>query len=123
MARYIQFTAADGGTILLEVEEEEVTTQKGVVKAGLKDKVQEAVVQAQATFEEAMMETVRRNAQAFIQKLRALPDPPQEAEITFGLKGTGEAGNAAVAKAGAEANYTVKLVWKQAEAGEVSAEK
>ena len=118
MTRYIQFTADDGGIILLEAEDEEVLTQKGVVKAGLKEKVQEAVVQAQATFEEAIMDTVGRNADAFIQTLRALPDPPDEAEITFGLKGTGEAGNAAVAKAGAEGNYTVKLIWKQEKASQ-----
>jgi hypothetical protein len=112
MPRYIQFTAADGGTVLLEVESEETPTQEGMVKAGLMDKAQEVVIQAQATFEEAVMETVCRNAHAFIQKLRTLSDPPDEAEITFGLKGTGEAGNMAIAKVGAEANYTVKLVWR-----------
>jgi hypothetical protein len=33
--------------------------------------------------------------------------------MTFGLKATGEVGNFAVAKACAEANYTVKLTWKR----------
>ena len=33
--------------------------------------------------------------------------------MTFSLKATGEVGNFAVAKAGAEANYTVKLTWKR----------
>jgi hypothetical protein len=33
-------------------------------------------------------------------------------EISFGLKATGEAGNVAIGKAGSEANFTVKLVWK-----------
>jgi hypothetical protein len=33
-------------------------------------------------------------------------------EISFSLKATGELGNVAVGKAGGEANYNVKLVWK-----------
>jgi len=116
MANYIQFTTVDGSTILVEVTEEE-TYQPGVVKAGLGEKVHEAVVQAQATFEDGL-EVVRRNAAAFIEKVRSLSDPPDEVEVTFGLKATGELGNFAVAKAGAEANYTVKLTWKREEEAE-----
>jgi len=46
---------------------------------------------------------IRRNAVVFIKKVR----PPDKVEVAFGLKATGEVGNFAVAKAGAEANYTV----------------
>jgi hypothetical protein len=112
MANYIQFATADGATILIEVAEEDETYQPGVVKAGLRDKAQEAVSQAGDTFEEGL-EVVRRNATAFIKKVRGLSDPPDEVEVTFGLKATGEAGNFAVAKVGAEANYTVTLKWKR----------
>jgi len=111
MIHYIQFTTGDGSTILVEAAEEE-TYQSGMTKAGLGEKVQEAVVQAQATFEDGL-EVVRRNAAAFIEKVRSLSDPPDEVEVTFGLKATGELGNFAVAKAGAEANYTVKMTWKR----------
>lgn len=111
MTHYIQFTTADGSTILVEAAEEE-TYQPGVVKAGLGEKVQEAVVQAQTTFEDGL-EVVRRNAAAFIKKVRSLSDPPDEVEVAFGLKATGEVGNFAVAKAGAEANYEVTLTWKR----------
>lgn len=110
MAQYIQFQSEDGSTILVEVEEE--AYQPGVVKAGLKEKAGEAVSQARAGFEEGL-EIVRHNAAAFIKKVRGLSDPPDEVEITFGLKATGELGNFAVARAGAEANYTVKLTWKR----------
>jgi hypothetical protein len=55
---------------------------------------------------------VRYNAQALIQAVQSLPTPPTEVEITFGIKATGEVGNVAVAKAGGESNYTIKLVWK-----------
>lgn len=114
MTNYIQFATEDGSTILVEAAEDEAY-QPGVVKAGLKDKVQGAVVQAQATFEDGL-EVIRRNAAAFIKKVRSLSDPPDEVEVSFGLKATGELGNFAVAKAGAEASYTVTLKWKR-EAG------
>jgi hypothetical protein len=56
---------------------------------------------------------IRRNADVFIKKVRGLSDPPDEVEVTFGLKATGELGNFAVAKAGAEASYTITLTWKR----------
>jgi hypothetical protein len=113
MTDYIQFTTEDGATILVEAAEKE-TIQPGVVKAGLKQEAEKAVAQAQATFEQGL-EIVRHNATAFIKKVRGLSDPPDEVEMTFGLKATGELGNFAVAKASAEANYTVNLKWKRKE--------
>ena len=98
MPHYIQFTTEDGGTILVEAAEEE-TYQPGVVKAGLRDKVKETVAQAQNSFEDGL-EVVRRNASAFIKKVRGLSDPPDEVEVSFGLKATGEVGNFAVANVG-----------------------
>lgn len=122
MAHYIQFETEDGGTILVEVaevEREEKAEAGGLVKAGLTDEVKkkgkEIVNHAEKSFEDGL-EVVRYNANAFIKKLkRGLVDPPDEVEITFGLKATGKAGNFAIAEAGFEANYTVKLTWKQEE--------
>jgi hypothetical protein len=111
MPHYVEFTTEDGATILVETAEEE-TYQPGVVKAGLKEKAQEAVSQAKTSFEDGL-EVIRHNADAFIKKVRGLPDPPDKVEVTFGLKATGELGNFAVAKAGAEASYTVTLKWKR----------
>jgi hypothetical protein len=108
---YIQFTTEDGATILVEAAKEE-TVQPGIVKAGLKEEAEKAVAKAQASFEQAL-EIVRYNATAFIKKVRGLSDPPDEVEMEFGLKATGEVGNFAVAKASAEASYTVKLTWKR----------
>ena len=114
MSRYLQFRAEDGSTTLLvEVEDEEVAAADGVVKAGVRDKLDEAVAVAESTFEAAVRTLVRYNAQALILAVRSLADPPSEVEITFGLKATGEVGNLAIAKAGGEANYNVKLNWKQ----------
>jgi hypothetical protein len=114
MARFVQFPTIDGGTILVEAAgEEEVLQSEGVVKAGLSEKVHHTVLQARETFEEAVMETVRRNADAFVRTMRTLAEPPSEAELAFGVKVTGEAGYSAVAKAGAESSYTVTLTWKR----------
>ena len=113
MTHYIEFTTEDGGTILVEAAEEE-TYQPGVIKAGLKEQAEKTIAQAQATFEDGL-EVVRRNASAFIKKVRGLSDPPDEVEVSFGLKASGEVGNFAVANVGAEASYTVTLTWKRDE--------
>jgi len=114
MTDYIQFTTEDGATILVEAAAEADAYRSGVVRAGLKDKAGETIAQAKASFEEGL-EVIRHNARAFIKKVRDLPDPPDEMEVTFGLKATGEVGNFAVAKVGTEASYTVKLTWKREE--------
>jgi hypothetical protein len=114
MPRYIQFATADGESVLVEMAEERLETSGGVVKAGLVGDAAEVVAQARVTFEAAIMDTVRRNAEGFIQRMNALSTPPDEAEISFGIKATGEVGNAAIVKGGAEAAYTVTLKWKKA---------
>jgi len=111
MTQYIQFKTTDDHVILVEVEETEGSPTTGTVKAGLGETAQEAVIKAQSTFEDAL-DTVRQSADAVIGKLRTLHDKPDEIEVAFGLKATGEAGNFAIAKVGLEANYTVKLTWK-----------
>lgn len=112
MTQYIQFPMADGDTILVEVSAKEEKVA-GLVKAGLGEKVKEAVVKVRDTFEETMLETVRRNVEAFVKMMRDLPDPPAEAELTFGVNAAAEAGYSAIAKASGESSYTIKLTWKQ----------
>jgi len=63
---------------------------------------------------EAALDKIRPAAQAIIQKLRALHDPPDEIEVEFGLKLNAQAG-AFIAAAGTEANYRVTLTWKREE--------
>jgi len=112
MARYLKYRTADGGVVLVEVEGEALP-QEGVVKASrVGDKVRDAVEEVQTKFEDAM-DAVRHNAQTIIAKVEGLSDKPDEVEVTFGLKATGEFGNFAVAKAGAEANYVITMTWKR----------
>ena len=116
MAKYIQFEAETGGdhTVLVEVDEEELSSaEEGLVKVGVKDVLHNTVAVARETFSTAIQHAIHYNVQGLADAIQSLPQPPTEAEISFGLKITGEAGNVAVGKAGGEVNYTVKLIWKQ----------
>ena len=111
MAQYIQFGTTNSGNLLVEVTPDEVMVTPGVIKSGLKEKVQDAVVVAQASLEEALTRAVQSNATLFVQAVEGLQQQPNEMEITFGIKATGEVGNVAVAKVAGEGNYTVRLMW------------
>ena len=113
MADYIQFTSGDGNSLLVEVDEGEISSQQGIQKAGLREIAGKSVAVAQTSFEHAIQQAMRYNAQVFLQSVVNLPILPSEAEITFGLKITGEVGNVAVGKAGGETNYTIRLTWKR----------
>ena len=113
MADYIQFTSPDGNSLLVEVDEGEVSSQQAIQKAGLREIAGKSVAVAQTSFEQAIQQAIRYNAQVFLQSVVELPILPSEAEITFGLKITGEIGNVAVGKAGGETNYTIRLIWRR----------
>ena len=106
MSRYVEFRLPDGSTVILETDE----MDRGVVKAG----VGEVVERVQQGFEEAV-ENARKAALVILEKVRhlSLHDPPDEVEITFGLKASGELKTLVVAKAGTEASYSVRLTWKK----------
>lgn len=113
MADYIQFTSADGNSLLVEVDEGEISSRQGIQKAGLREMAGKSVAMAQTSFEHAIQHAMQYNAQVFLQSVVSLPILPSEAEITFGLKITGEVGNVAVGKVGGETNYTIRLTWKR----------
>lgn len=102
MSRYVEFTLSDDSIVVIETDEDE----SGVVKAGLGDTIE----RAGGIFEQAI-ENARKSAMVIVDKMRELG--PDEVEVTFGLKVSGELGNIVVAKAGVEANYSVKLRWKK----------
>jgi hypothetical protein len=113
MSRYVEFATNAGGPVLVEVDTFEVVPPSGVEKAGLRPRPAEgAVASAESTFEEAVTSAVTRSVAALADAVGSLPLAPTEVELTFGLKATGEVGNIAIAKAGGEANFTVRLVWK-----------
>jgi hypothetical protein len=107
MSRYVKFELPDGSTVIMESDERETD----IVKAG----GGEVLKEASERFEQAT-DNARKAALVILEKLRSgLADKPDEVEITFGLKASGELGNLVVAKAGVEASYSVTLKWKKAE--------
>ena len=117
---YIQFTTEDGNEFLVEADEgavsEEATSPEEMEKAGiLKKAAGKTIVFAQTSFEQAIGNIIKYNVKAILQAVRdlAAEDQPKSMEATFGLKATAEVGNAAVARAGSEVNYTIKLTWER----------
>jgi hypothetical protein len=117
ISRYIQFTDTNNvdNTILVEVDEEEVSPPEGMVKAGVDEVVEEVgeaiVARASSTFDGALEHVVRLNTEAFLRAVHNLSELPNQVDVSFGCKVTGEVGNFAIAKGGGEANYTIKLSW------------
>jgi hypothetical protein len=111
MKHLVEFPLQDGGTMLVEVDEQEgyteTTMRGGLVKAARP--ASEVVENAKKTFEEAL-EKIKPAAQSIISTLRDLHDAPDEIDVQFGIKLSAEAG-AFIASAGVEANYTVSLKW------------
>ncbi len=112
MPRFVQFLTEDDPPILVEISEPD-EPQTGPSLGGPRDQARTAIVKASESFQQALS-VVRSNVDAFTKVMHTLESPPDETEITFGLKAVGEIGNVAVAKVGAEASYTIKLTWKKA---------
>jgi len=116
MPTYIEYELENGGTVIVEVGD--AVTQGGTAMGGGLEPVsvrgeKTVVEKAGQTFESAVS-SVQNAANILLTKLKSLHDAPDEIEITFGFKASGElGGNFVMAKAGVEANYNVKLVWKK----------
>jgi len=110
MSRYVEFTLPDGSTVIIESDEPETEPVKATRGGDIAERARE-------TFEQAA-ESARKAALVILDKVRGLHDSPDEIEITFGLKASGELGNLVVAKSGVEASYSVKLTWKKTEASQ-----
>jgi Trypsin-co-occurring domain 1 len=108
---YMSFPSDGGPPILVEVSVDEIEPPKGVVKVGIGDRLHGAVAAARDSLEDALTAVIRTNTQAFLHAIDALPEAPDQIEIAFALKATGELSNLAVGKLGGEANYSVTLTW------------
>lgn len=115
MKKLIEYKLTNGGSIFIEVEENEPTDrlQEGMVPATPITRGHELIEKAAMDFERAL-DTIKPAAATIIKKIRSLNDVPDEIDVQFGLKLTASAG-AVVAAAGVDANYTVTLKWKKPE--------
>ncbi|MGP4050241.1 CU044_2847 family protein [Streptomyces sp. 2A115] len=113
MTQYLQFDTHGAGHLLVEVENEiDDEVEDELIKAGLGDRIRTSVAAARSSLEEALVQVIQANARVFVEAAMGLERRPAEMELTFGVKATGEVGNLAISKAGGEANYTVRLLWK-----------
>lgn len=106
MPKYVEFPLEDGGSILIESVDDKKSTS-GFVKPGSAEEITD---KAPHSFDQAV-ESIRKSSNALVNKLRGLNQPPDEMEVTFSLKASGEVGNLFVSRGGAEAVYNVILRW------------
>ena len=106
-----RFTLEDGGYVLLELEVARSAVGEFDEKSVF-PRVNHMVSRVTANFDEAI-ENAQASATALIQKFKTSSARPDEVEVTFGLKATGDIGSLLIAKGSAEANYTVTLKWKR----------
>ena len=104
----IEFALNDGSSILIEVKElPGMGADEGLVSLP----GQQILVKAQKSFSDSL-EKIKPTAATIIDKVRSLPEPPDEVEVKFGIKMAAEAG-AVVAAASLEGNYEITLKWKK----------
>ena len=109
MSKYVEFPLEGGGSIVIEASDEPARTSAGFLRDG--DNLGGAE-KARQSFD-ASVEAVRRSADLLVTKLRGLSTPPDELQVTFGLKASGEMGGLTIGKAGPEANFSVMLKWQK----------
>jgi hypothetical protein len=121
VSKYVEFPLEGGGSILIESTDEPNRSSAGFLRDG---DARAAAEKAQQSFD-ASVEAVRRSADLLVTKLRGLSTPPDELQVTFGLKASGELGGLTVAKTGAnsEANFNIMLKWQKQEKQEEEKEK
>lgn len=109
---YLVFDGEDG-PVLVELGQTEFKAPEGVLKAGISERVKDNLAKAQATFDQSLTSLIRGSVGGFVRAVKALDDVPDQIEIEFGIKATGEVGNLAVGKMSGDVNYTVKLTWSK----------
>jgi hypothetical protein len=102
--RLISFPLEAGGNVLIEVEQE----PGAAVTRGLHPG---DVIETVGSSFETVLDAIKPAAVAVASKLRNFGDAPENLEVEFGLKFTGQAG-AFIASASTEAQFRVRMVWK-----------
>lgn len=108
----VKFETADGpiyvevadnpNAVVLDVPS---TSAEGLHKASVSDR-------AADKFDEAI-QSARPAVEAFRKFIVSLETPPSEVELKFGFKASAEVSGFIFAKAGGEATFELKLVWKR----------
>jgi len=110
MKRLVEFATEDGGSILVEVEDDLRVGSGATLRGGAASHM---IEKARVSYEEAL-DKIKGAAGMIITKMRSLPDSPDEIGVDFGIKLSADIG-AILASTSAEAQFTLHLVWKRAE--------
>jgi hypothetical protein len=105
VSEVVRFGLSTGGYLLVEVDED----IGGVSRAARGPRPPDMVTTATQTLREAFGQ-VRAAAEDAIGSFAEMLPAPHELSIEFGVRLSAEAG-VVVAKAGGEANFTVRLCW------------
>jgi Trypsin-co-occurring domain 1 len=109
MSRVFQYESSNG-PIYIEVAGAEGPST-GIRKAGVGDKAKACLDKATASFEDALSNALTA-ANAFVETASKIKVQPQELNIEFGLKLSGDL-NLFVVSGNSEANFVIKMKWSQ----------
>jgi len=111
MKHLIEIPRANGQTVIVEVDGDETSARPFAYRRGVREFVEEQIVErAEQTFE-AALDKIRPAAAAIIEELQDLSRAPSEIGIEGGIK-IGAKGNAFIASTDTEANFKVTLKWQ-----------
>ncbi|MFF0445151.1 CU044_2847 family protein [Streptomyces sp. NPDC004609] len=108
MVELIRFRTEDGGEAVVEIADDE----PGVVSVS---RVGDAIAEATGSLE-AGLDRVRAVARTTLDRLVAMPEPPEEVTVEFGVRFNAKAG-AVIAHTEAEGHLKVSMVWRRHSGG------
>lgn len=106
MKRLVTYPLQSGGSITVEVDDAPGVARRGLTPSDVAEKVTDSF--------ESALEAVKPAILCIATTFRNFADAPEEVEVEFGLKFSGQAG-AFIASAGTEAQFLMKMVWKRAQ--------
>jgi Trypsin-co-occurring domain 1 len=109
MSRLVTFQLDAGGSFVAEVDDR---IEADKTMRGLRSPAE--LIQEPAKTFEAAIQHARRAAESLVDQFRSLSSKPDEVSVEFGVKLSSETG-AIIAKASADANFSITLTWKRAE--------
>ena len=104
MGRLLELDVADGGSILVEVDEPEGPLTRGGRQGDMITKAGETLEQVLGQLGPVL--------QGMVTQIRANAEWPDEVQIEFAVKLSADA-NVIVARSGAEANFRIALKWSR----------
>ena len=109
----VEFEAADGGSILVQVTPVAPLPPAGIVTRGMPMPGAQVVEKAEQSFGKALaaIEAVANGVQEQLSRVTRRPD---EVQLEFGLEFTANAGTALLVSGGGSAHLKIEMTWRTA---------